>query len=63
VLYCAANKTKKPPQEPYTISEAVIYLSWLGGPKRAPSDGPPGVKTVWIGLDRLYTLLAYREWL
>ena len=63
VLYCTANKTKKPPEEPYTIAEAVTYLSWLGGPKRAPSDGPPGVKTIWIGLDKLNTLLAYKEWL
>lgn len=63
VLYCTANKTKKPPKEPYSIAEAVKYLSWLGGPKRAPSDGPPGVKTIWIGLDKLNTLLAYKEWL
>ena len=63
VLYCTANKTKKPPDKPYTISEAITYLGWLGGPKRAPSDGPPGVKTIWIGLDKLYTLLAYKEWL
>jgi hypothetical protein len=39
-------------------------LSWtLGGPKRAPSDGPPGVKTIWAGLTTLNTLLAYRLWL
>jgi hypothetical protein len=63
VLYCTANKTKTPPEKPYTIAEAVTYLSWLGGPKRAPSDGPPGVKTIWIGLDKLNTLLAYKEWL
>jgi hypothetical protein len=63
VLYCTANKTKKPPEKPYTIAEAVTYLSWLGGPKRAPSDGPPGVKTIWIGLNKLNTLLTYREWL
>ena len=63
VLYCTANKTKKPPEKPYTIAEAVTYLSWLGGPKRAPSDGPPGVKTIWIGLDKLNTLLTYKEWL
>ncbi|MCL2138335.1 MAG: IS4 family transposase, partial [Treponema sp.] len=63
VLYCTANKTKKPPDKPYTIAEAVTYLSWLGGPKRAPSDGPPGVKTIWIGLDKLNTLLTYKEWL
>jgi len=63
VLYCAANKTKTSPETPYTIAEAVTYLSWLGGPRRAPSDGPPGVKTIWIGLDKLNTLLAYKEWL
>ena len=63
VLYRAANKTKKSPKKPYSIQEAVTYLGWLGGPKRAPSDGPPGVKTVWIGLSTLNTLLAYREWL
>ena len=63
VLYCVANKTKAPPENPYTIVEAVEYLSWLGGPKRAPSDGPPGVKTIWIGLNKLNTLLAYRDWL
>jgi len=63
VLYCAANKTKKAPKKPCTIQEAIIYLGCLGGPKRAPSDGPPGVKTVWVGLSTLNTLLAYREWL
>jgi hypothetical protein len=61
ILYCAANRTKTPPEEPYTIAEAVKYISWLGGPKRAPSDGPPGVKTIWNGLQKLYTLLDYRE--
>jgi hypothetical protein len=49
VLYRAANRTKKAPIKPYSIQEAVTYLGCLGGPKRAPSDGPPGVKTVWIG--------------
>jgi hypothetical protein len=63
VLYCTANKTKKAPKKPYTIQEAVTYLGRLGGPKRAPSDGPPGLKTVWAGLMALNTLLAYREWL
>ena len=63
VLYCTANKTKNPPKNPYTIAEAITYLSYLGGPKRSPSDGPPGVKTIWIGLDKLYTLLTYKNWL
>jgi hypothetical protein len=63
LLYGTANKTKKSPRGPYSIQEAVGYLGQLGGPKRAPSDGPPGVKTVWMGLSTLNTLLAYREWL
>jgi hypothetical protein len=36
ILYCAANRTKKPPEKPYTIAEAVKYVGWLGGPKTAP---------------------------
>jgi len=63
VLYCTANKTKRAPRKPYGMQEAVAYLGRLGGPKRAPSDGPPGVKAVWSGLSTLNTLLAYREWL
>jgi hypothetical protein len=62
LLYRAANKTKESPLNPYSIQEAVTYLSWLGGPKRAPSDGPPGLKTIWAGLNALNILLAYREW-
>jgi hypothetical protein len=63
LLYRIANKVKKEPKKPYTIKEAVDYLGRLGGPKRAPSDGPPGVKTIWIGLMKLYILLAYRDYL
>jgi hypothetical protein len=63
MLYCTANKKKKAPKKPCTMREAVTYLGWLGGPKRAPSDGPPGLKTIWVGLSTLNTLLAYREWM
>jgi hypothetical protein len=63
LLYCIANKTKKEPKKPYTMKEAAEYLGWLGGPKRASSDGPPGVKTIWIGLMKLCILPACREYL
>jgi hypothetical protein len=63
LLYRVANKVKKAPKKPYSIKEVVDYLGRLGGPKRAPSDGPPGVKTIWLGLMELYILLAYREYL
>jgi hypothetical protein len=61
LLYCAGNRKKEEPEKPYGIGEAVKYLGYLGGPKRAPSDGPPGVKTIWEGLNVLNTLLIYRE--
>jgi hypothetical protein len=63
ILYCTANKTKRAPNNPYSIAEAIMYLGQLGGPKRAPTDGPPGVKTVWIGLMNLRLLLSYRDFL
>jgi hypothetical protein len=63
LLYCIANKVKEEPKKPYTMKEAAGYLGWQGGPKRAPSDGPPGVKTICLGLMKLYILLAYREYL
>jgi hypothetical protein len=34
ILYCAANRTKKVPREPYTIKQAVDYVGWLGGEGR-----------------------------
>jgi hypothetical protein len=61
VLYCVANRRKEAPEKPYTIGEAVEYIGNLGGPRRAPSDGPPGVKTIWRGLQKFYTLYDYRE--
>ncbi|MDR1959353.1 MAG: hypothetical protein LBQ54_10005, partial [Planctomycetaceae bacterium] len=61
VLYCVANRTKEVPEKPYTIAEAVEHIGNLGGPRRSPSDGPPGVKTVWRGLQKFYTLYDYRE--
>jgi hypothetical protein len=61
LLYCLAKRTKTAPQKAYTIKEAVDYVGWLGGPKRVPSDGPPGVKTIWLGLQKFYTLFDYRD--
>ncbi|MDR1219039.1 MAG: hypothetical protein LBK73_05450 [Treponema sp.] len=60
--YRIANKTKREPKKAHTIKEAVDYLGRLGGPKRAPSDGPPGVKTIWMGVMKLYILLARRQY-
>jgi hypothetical protein len=45
---------KTAPDEPYSLADAVRYLGQLGGYKRAPSDGMPGLKSIWNGLFRLY---------
>jgi hypothetical protein len=61
LLYCVANRTKEVPEKPYTIAEAAGHIGNPGGPRRAPSDGQPGLKTVWLGLRKFYTLFDYRE--
>lgn len=56
-LYRIINRTKKAPEEPYSMEEAVKYLGELGSYRRAPSDGPPGLKSIWKGLLRLFDYL------
>jgi len=62
-LYRAANRTAVSPDIPYSISDAVRYVAQLGGFVGAPSDGPPGLKVIWLGLNALYILIAYREFI
>ena len=62
VLCCCARKSKEIP-ESYSLKEAIYDLGVLGGTKGAPSDGMPGVHSIWQGLDVLYSLLAYRNYL
>jgi hypothetical protein len=57
VLYCTVNKTQIPPDEPYAIAEAVIYIARLAGWGGAKSDGAPGLKVIWLGFSKLNFLL------
>jgi hypothetical protein len=61
LLYCIEFETTKSPKKPYSMETAIKYLGNLGGPRRAPSGGPPGLKTIWLGLVKLYTLLSFKE--
>jgi hypothetical protein len=54
ILYRVVNKTKIAPDEPYSFAQAIEYLGQLGGYKRSPSDGSPGVNSIWNGLFNLY---------
>ena len=62
-LYRAANSTRQAPNEPYSIADAVRFVAKLGGFVGSPSDGPPGLKVIWLGLNALFILNAYREWI
>ena len=54
ILYRVVHKTKQAPDMPYSMADAIKYLGQLGGYKRSPSDGPPGLKSIWNGLFALY---------
>ena len=56
ILFKVVNKTTAP-DKPYSMADAVKYLGELGSYKRAPSDGPPGLKSIWKGLCKLYEFL------
>jgi hypothetical protein len=61
-LYKIVNKTKYAPDEPYSLADAIMYLGTLGSYKRAPSDGPPGLKSIWKGMKELYKYLEYSSY-
>lgn len=42
-----------PPKTPPRLGEMVILVATLGGYLNRKHDGPPGPKTVWIGLQRM----------
>jgi hypothetical protein len=54
ILYRVVNKTKETPFQPYSMIEAVKYLSQISGFKRSPSDGAPGFQSIWKGLFALH---------
>lgn len=60
-LVCHAKETAKPPKKPPTLREAIHLVAQLGGFLGRKSDGEPGVKTIWLGLqalDRLVSMYA-----
>lgn len=61
VLYRIANKTKSLPAKPPTLQESVLALAKLGGFLGRKSDGAPGVKVLWRGLQVFRNVLdTYR---
>ncbi|MBP1988406.1 hypothetical protein J2Z66_000001 [Paenibacillus eucommiae] len=61
VLYRIANKTKTLPAKLPTLQESVLALAKLGGFLGRKSDGAPGVKVLWRGLQVFRNVLdTYR---
>lgn len=56
---------KKMPATPRTLNEVVRLISQVGGFLGRKSDGEPGVKTIWRGLNQVHaaaeTLRALRD--
>jgi hypothetical protein len=54
VLYLLTHKNLTAlPAIPPTLGEAVLWIGKLGGHLGRKSDGPPGLKTVWLGYQRI----------
>lgn len=61
VLYRVANKTNTTPLKPPTLRESVLALAKLGGFLGRKSDGDPGVKVLWRGIQAFRTIFnSYR---
>jgi hypothetical protein len=53
VLYMLIHQQHKTLKQPPTLSDTIKWIGKLGGHLGRKSDGPPGLKTVWLGYQRL----------
>lgn len=60
-LYMLINGNNKIPKEPPSLQQAVMWIGRLGGHLGRKSDGPPGLKTVWLGYQQLCTAASVYE--
>lgn len=49
---------KQPPETPPSLNEVVRLVAMLGGFLARKGDGEPGVKTIWLGLQRVMDFAA-----
>lgn len=52
-LYMLIHGKKDVPRQAPTLQQAVRWIGKLGGHLGRKSDGPPGLKTVWLGYQQL----------
>lgn len=54
-VYAVIMKAR-PPEEPPSLGEFMIMVAMLGGYRNRKSDGPPGMKVIWTGLQAMHKL-------
>lgn len=52
-LYCYVHKTRKPPEKPPSLNEAILLVARVGGFLGRKGDGRPGTTVLWRGLQGL----------
>jgi len=57
-LYCHIHQTTVLPNEPPSLVDCVRWIARLGGFLGRRQDGEPGVKTLWLGLQRLHDMAS-----
>ena len=57
------NRTTDCPALPYSMPQALRFVAKLGGFSGTPSDGEPGLNVIWIRLNALFLLNAYRDFI
>ena len=57
-LYCFVRQDPKPPDQPPSLRDAMRMVATLGGFLGRKSDGDPGTKSLWLGIQRLDDIAA-----
>jgi hypothetical protein len=57
-LYCTVHTTTVPPTAPPPLADAIQWIAQLGGFLGRTQDGPPGVRVLWRGWQRLQDIAA-----
>jgi hypothetical protein len=57
-LYCHIHQTTVLPNKPPSLADCVRWIARLGGFLGRKHDGEPGVKTLWLGLQRVHDMAS-----
>lgn len=60
-LYLLIHRKKEVPTQAPSLLQAMMWIGRLGGHLGRKSDGPPGLKSVWQGYQKLYSATTVYE--